>query len=87
MSALGNIQCLTTYMGMSYILQASRHPCGMYKAGQWLCTLSDSELGTQNSELGVHLGSVEHGRWVAGDLRGTLDIDPNPNRILPLDQV
>ena len=39
---------------------------------------------TQNSELGVHLSSAEHGGWVAGDLQGTLDIDPNPNRILPL---
>ena len=39
---------------------------------------------TQNSELGVPLGSAEHGRWVAGDLRGILDIDPNPNGILPL---
>ena len=35
-------------------------------------------------ELGVPLGSVEHGGWVAGDLRDTLDVDPNPNGILPL---
>ena len=42
---------------------------------------------TRNSELRVCLSSVEHGGWVVGDLRGTLDIDPNPNRILPLDQV
>ena len=39
---------------------------------------------TRNSELGVPLGSVEHGGRVAGDLRDTLDIDPNPNGILPL---
>ena len=51
----------------------------MYKVGQWLCALSDLELG-------VHLGSAEHGRWVAGDLQGTLDIDPNPNGILLLHQ-
>ena len=55
----------------------------MYKAGQWLCTLSDLELGTRSSGLGVPLGSVEHGRWVAGDLWATLDVDPNPNGILP----
>ena len=30
-----------------------------------------------DSELGVSLGTVEHGRWVAGDLWGTLDINPN----------
>ena len=45
--------CLATYTGMSYILWASRHPCGTYKAGRWLCAPSDSELGTRNSELGV----------------------------------
>ena len=45
-SERGAIRCLTMYMGMSYILQASRCPCGMYKAGWWLCTPSDSELGT-----------------------------------------
>ena len=45
--------CLTTYTGMSYILWASRRPCGTYKAGRWLCAPSDSELGTRNSELGV----------------------------------
>ena len=39
---------------------------------------------TQNSELGVPLGSVEHGGQVVGDLQGTLDINPNPNRILLL---
>ena len=39
---------------------------------------------TQNSELRVHLGNAEHGGQVAGDLWGTLDIDPNPNGILPL---
>ena len=72
------------YTGMSYILRASRRPCGMYKAGRWLCAPSDSELGTRNSELGVPLGSAEHGGRVAGDLRGTLDVDPNPNGILPL---
>ena len=71
-------------MGMSYILRASRHPCGTYKAGQWLCAPLDSELRTQSSGLGVPLGSAEHGGQVAGDLRGTLDVDPNPNRILPL---
>ena len=76
--------CLTTYTGMSYILWASRRPCGTYKAGWWLCTPSDSELGTRSLGLGVPLGSAEHGRWVAGDLWGTLDVDPNPNRILPL---
>ena len=68
------------YKGMSYILRASRRPCGTYKAGWWLCTLLDSELGTWSSGL----GSAEHGGRVAGDLRGTLDINPNPNRILPL---
>ena len=76
--------CLTMYTGMSYILRASRHPCGMYKAGRWLCTPSDSELGTRSSGLGVPLGSVEHGGRVARGLRGTLDIDPIPNGILPL---
>ena len=39
---------------------------------------------TQNSELRVPLGNVEHSGWVAGDLRATLDVDPNPNGILPL---
>ena len=34
--------------------------------------------------LGVPLGSAEHGGRVARGLRGTLDVDPNPNRILPL---
>ena len=76
--------CLTTYTGMSYILRASGRPCGTYKAGWWLCALSDSELGTRSSGLGVPLGSAEHGRWVAGDPQGTLDVDPNPNGILPL---
>ena len=69
--------CLATYTGMSYILWASRRPCGTYKAGRWLCAPSDSELR-------VPLGSAEHGGRVAGDLRGTLDIDPNPNGIVPL---
>ena len=43
-------------------------------------------FGTRNSEsgLGVPLGSVEHGGRVARGLRGTLDIDPNPNGIVPL---
>ena len=76
--------CLATYTGMSYILWASRRPCGTYKAGWWLCTPSDSELGTRSSGLGVPLGNAEHGGRVAGDLRGTLDIDPNPNGIVPL---
>ena len=76
--------CLATYTGMSYILWASRRPCGTYKAGRWLCAPSDSELGTRSSGLGVPLGSAEHGGWVARGLRGTLDIDPNPNGILPL---
>ena len=53
--------CLTTYTGMSYILWASRRPCGTYKAGWWLCAPSDSELGTRSSGLGVPLGSAEHG--------------------------
>ena len=44
----------------------------------------DSELGTRSSGLGVPLSSAEHGRRVAGDLQGTLDVDPNPNGILPL---
>ena len=39
---------------------------------------------TRNSELGVPLGSAEHGGRVARGLRGTLDVDPNPNGILPL---
>ena len=39
---------------------------------------------TQNSEPGVPLGSVEHGGQVVGDPQGTLDINPNPNRILLL---
>ena len=76
--------CLATYMGMSYILWALRHPCGTYKAGWWLCAPSDSELGTRSSGLRVPLGSAEHGRQVARGLRGTLDVDPNPNGILPL---
>ena len=76
--------CLTTYTGMSYILRASRCPCGTYKVGRWLCAPSDLELGTQSSGLRVPLGSAEHGGRVAGDLRGTLDVDPNPNGILPL---
>ena len=76
--------CLAMYTGMSYILRASRHPCGTYKAGRWLCAPSDSELGTRSSGLGVPLGSAEHGGWVAGDLRGILDVNPNPNGILPL---
>ena len=76
--------CLATYTGMSYILWASRCPCGTYKAGWWLCAPSDSELGTRSSGLGVPLGSAEHGGRVAGDLQGTLDIDPNPNGIVPL---
>ena len=76
--------CLTTYMGMSYILRASRRPCGTYKAGRWLCAPSDSELGTPSSELGVPLGNAEHGGRVAGDLRDTLNVDPNPNGIVPL---
>ena len=56
----------------------------MYKVGQWLCAPSDLELGTQSSGLGVPLGSAEHGGWVAGDLQGTLDVNPNPNGILLL---
>ena len=76
--------CLATYTGMSYILWAPRRPCGTYKAGRWLCAPSDSELGTPSSGLGVPLGSAEHGGWVARGLRGTLDIDPNPNGIVPL---
>ena len=43
--------CLATYTGISYILWASRRPCGTYKAGWWLCAPSDSELGTRNSEF------------------------------------
>ena len=42
---------------------------------------------TRNSELGVPLGSAEHGGQVARGLRGTLDIDPNPNGILPLQRL
>ena len=76
--------CLATYTGISYILQASRCPCGTYKAGRWLCTPLDSELGTRSSGLGVPLGNAEHGRQVVGDMRGTLDVDPNLNGILPL---
>ena len=76
--------CLTTYTGMSYILWASRRPCGTYKAGRWLCAPSDSELGTRSSGLAVPLGGAEHGGRVAGGLRDTLDVDPNPNGILPL---
>ena len=76
--------CLATYTGISYILQASRRPCGTYKAGWWLCAPLDSELGTRSSGLGVPLGNAEHGRRVAGDMRGTLDVDPNLNGILPL---
>ena len=75
---------LATYTGMSYILRASRRPCGTYKAGRWLCAPSDSELGTPSSELGVPLGNAEHGGRVAGDLRDTLNVDPNPNGIDPL---
>ena len=44
----------------------------------------NSELGTRSLGLGVPLGSAEHGGRVAGDLRDTLDVDPNPNGILPL---
>ena len=76
--------CLATYTGMSYILWASRCPCGTYKAGQWLCAPSDSELGTRSSGLGVPLCSAEHGRRVARGLQGTLDINPNPNGIVLL---
>ena len=39
---------------------------------------------TQNSELRVHIGNAEHGGQVAGDLQATLDVNPNPNGILPL---
>ena len=39
---------------------------------------------TRNSELGVPLGSAEHGGQVARDLRDTLNVDPNPNGIVPL---
>ena len=49
--------CLTMYTGMSYILWASRCPCGTYKVGQWLCAPSDSELGTRNSEFGTRSSS------------------------------
>ena len=76
--------CLATYTGMSYILWASRHPCGTYKAGWWLCAPSDSELGTRSSGLRVPLGSAEHGGRVVRGLWGTLDVDPNPNGILLL---
>ena len=79
--------CLTTYTGMSYILWASRRPSGTYKAGRRLCAPSDSELGTRSSGLGVPLSSAEHGGRVARGLRGTLDIDPNPNGILPLHRI
>ena len=48
-----------------------------------VCTVG---LGTRNSELRVRLGSAEHSGQVVGDLRGTLDIDPNPNGILLLQQ-
>ena len=34
--------------------------------------------------LGVPLGSAEHGGRVARGLQGTLDVDPNPNGIVPL---
>ena len=76
--------CLATYTGISYILWASRRPCGTYKAGRWLCAPLDSEVGTPSSGLGVPLGSAEHGGRVAGDLRDTLNVDPNPNGIVPL---
>ena len=52
-----------------------------------VCTRRDGGCAhhqTQNSELGVCLSSAEHGGWAVGDLWGTLDIDPNPNRILLL---
>ena len=49
--------CLATYTGISYILRASRRPCGTYKAGRWLCAPSDSELGTRNSEFGTRSSS------------------------------
>ena len=42
---------------------------------------------TRNLELRVHLSNAEHGRQVAGDLQATLDVDPNPNGILPLQHV
>ena len=48
-------------MGMSYILWASRHPCGMYKAGWWLCTLLDSELGVRDSEFLLVVRSMADG--------------------------
>ena len=57
------------------------------EADMWHGTNADGGCAhhwTRNSELGVRLGSAEHGGWVAGDLRGTLDIDPNPNGILLL---
>ena len=44
----------------------------------------NSELGTPSLGLGVPLGSAEHGGRVAGDLQGTLNVDPNPNGIVPL---
>ena len=44
----------------------------------------NSELGTPSSGLGVPLGSAEHGGQVARDLRDTLNVDPNPNGIVPL---
>ena len=44
----------------------------------------NSELGTPSSGLGVPLGSAEHGGQVARGLRDTLNVDPNPNGIVPL---
>ena len=44
----------------------------------------NSELGTPSSGLGVPLSSAEHSGRVAGDLWGTLDVDPNPNGIVLL---
>ena len=44
----------------------------------------NSELGTRSSGLGVPLGSAEHGGRVARGLQDTLNVDPNPNGIVPL---
>ena len=44
----------------------------------------NSELGTRSSGLRVPLGSAEHGGQVVRGLWNTLDVDPNPNGILPL---
>ena len=81
--------CLATYTG--YILYTTGLEAPMwYVQGGTVAVRTvglgtrNSELGTRSSGLGVPLGSAEHGGRVARGLRGTLNVDPNPNGIVPL---